>query len=100
MANFMRSRLFSCFFPFSQYRAVPAAAVLSALMLFSCGSMPANGQSVSSFGFQMPIPLITGSSRPAPNFVALDASGNLFVSDFSTNNRVLEVPVGCASTSC
>ena len=99
MTNLMLSRVSSRFSLLSQYRAATAAAALCALVFFACGSMPAHGQSVSSFGFQTAVPLTTVSITPVPYGVAVDASGDVYVSDYS-NNQVIEIPAGCNSTLC
>jgi sugar lactone lactonase YvrE len=41
-----------------------------------------------------------GGTFQFPEAVAVDASGNIYVTDQSNSNQVTEMPAGCASSSC
>ncbi len=72
------------------------------LMLFILVSLPAAAQGGPSVGIQATIPFPappSGGDPDAPSGVAVDESGNLFITDLY-NSRVIEEPAGCSSTSC
>lgn len=94
MQRFVGTSLLSC------YRLMKAVTVLLVLTVVAGGSRRAQAQSVSSFGFQIPVPITAGIATLTPNDIAIDASGNIFISDFSNSERVVEIPAGCNSTSC
>lgn len=76
-----------------------AVTVLGTLL---ATSRYAHAQQAASAEFQTAVPLAPLASPSGPNGpfgVALDKSGNLFVTDY-TNSRVLEVPAGCSSVAC
>jgi streptogramin lyase len=79
------------------------AATTSALVFF-CATihLAQAAQEPASVQFQTPIPLVAPGSPGSPDGpfgLALDGTGDLFVSDYN-NNRVVEIPVGCTSTAC
>ncbi len=76
-----------------------AAVGLGALILFILVPLPAGAQSAPSIGIQATIPFPSGTNPVGPSGVAVDQSGDLFITDYY-NSRVVEVPVGCSSTSC
>jgi sugar lactone lactonase YvrE len=89
--------LFSCLIQtFLRFRGISAAVAVAVFLVSVC--FPIHAQGAASIQFQMPVPLIT-SPTPSPYGVALDKSGNLFISDFYYN-RVLEIPAGCQTAAC
>jgi hypothetical protein len=80
-------------------RAMQTVVALGASILFTAVSLPLRAQGGPTVTFQAPLPFPSGTNPIGPTGMAFDHSGNLFMSDFS-NGRVIELPPGCASTSC
>lgn len=69
---------------------------------FLVTAQPAHAFGVASIQFQSQISLVSPPSSGSPDGpfgMALDKAGDLFVADYN-NSRVVEIPAGCASTSC
>jgi sugar lactone lactonase YvrE len=76
-----------------------AAAGLRAVLLVGL-SVAACAQSVSFAGFQTSLTIMyKGKALNFPYGVAVDGTGDVFIAD-SDNNRVVEIPAGCATSSC
>ena len=71
------------------------AICLMILALLATGSARAQARSVSFAGFQTPV----GYGLNHAEAVAVDAAGNVHIAD-TGNNRVIELPPGCASSAC
>jgi DNA-binding beta-propeller fold protein YncE len=80
-------------------RAMQTVVALGASILFTTVSLPLRAQGGPTVTFQSPLPFLAGDNPVGPAGLAFDHSGNLFMSDYS-NARVVELPAGCASTSC
>ena len=80
-------------------RAMQTVVALGASILFTTVSLPLRAQGGPTVTFQTPLPFLAGDNPVGPAGLAFDHSGNLFMSDYS-NARVVELPAGCASTSC
>ncbi len=72
-----------------------AAAALCTLVVLGAFVAPLAGQTVSFAGLQTTV----GSGLYEPNVVAVDGAGDVFIGD-TANNRVVEVPAYCTSSSC
>jgi len=72
------------------------AVALCALILLALISLPASAQSISFAGLQTTVP---ASGLNAPYSVGVDGAGDVFIAD-TGNNRIVEVPATCNSTSC
>ncbi len=83
------------------FRRWGRAAVAGAFALLLLGfSVAAYAQSVSFAGVQTQLPLtVAGKALNFPYGVAVDAKGDVFIAD-SDNNRVVEIPAGCTTSSC
>ena len=80
-------------------RAMQTVVALGTSILFTAVSLPLRAQGGPTVTFQAPLPFPSGTNPIGPTGMAFDHSGNLFMTDFS-NGRVIELPPGCASTSC